>query len=145
MLSTRHATADDVAFVIEVFLRAMRIHITAARGFWDESKETEQFEEQLQLNRTQIIEHSGVRVGFFMTLERDQDLELHTLCIAPEHQGHGIGTEITRQMLDDARARGCGVVLSVLKANTPARSFYERLGLVVTEETAHHFRLRLVS
>ena len=122
----------------------MRPHITAARGFWNEEKERGQFREQLQLNQTQIIQHNGESVGFLMMLKCGQDIELHTLCIAPEHQGHGLGTEITHRILDDARARKCGVVLSVLKANTAAGSLYERLGFVVTEETAHHYRMRLV-
>jgi ribosomal protein S18 acetylase RimI-like enzyme len=145
MLSTREVTADDVGFLTDVFLRAMRTHITSARGFWNEEKERGQFCNQLELSRTQIIQHKGESIGFLMTLNRGKDVELHTLCIAPEHQGHGFGTEITRRIVDDARARRCGVVLSVLKANTAARSLYGRLGFVVTEETAYHYRMRLVS
>jgi ribosomal protein S18 acetylase RimI-like enzyme len=122
----------------------MRIHITAARGFWDEPKERAQFREQLRLDRTRIIERSGVDVGFFMTGEWDDYIELHTLCIAPEHQRQGIGTEITRQVIGESRASRRGVVLSVLKANTAARSLYERLGFAVIEESSHHYRMRLV-
>jgi ribosomal protein S18 acetylase RimI-like enzyme len=48
-------------------------------------------------------------------------------------------------LLNDARARKRGVILSVLKTNTSARSLYERLGFVVTEETANHCHLRLVT
>jgi len=145
MVSTRQAAGDDVAFLAEVFLRAMRIHITAARGFWDESRERRQFREQLDLHYTRIIEHNGVSVGFLMALPHGEDIEIHTFCIAPENQGQGFGTAITRQVLDDARIRRCGVVLSVLKANKAARSLYERLGFVVIEETDHHYRMRHVS
>jgi hypothetical protein len=63
MPSTRLATDNDMAFVETVFLRAMRVHITATRGFWDEAKERKQFREQLKLERTWVIEHSGVDVG----------------------------------------------------------------------------------
>jgi len=145
MLSTRRATDKDVAFVEDVFLRAMRTHITAARGFWDEAKERKQFREQLQLEHTWLIERSSVAVGFFMTVERGQDVELHTLCIAPEHQGQAIGTTVMRQILTDAHDQKRGVLLSVLKPNTAARSLYERLGFIVTGETAHHYRMSLVS
>jgi ribosomal protein S18 acetylase RimI-like enzyme len=143
MLTMRQATGDDVAFLADVFLRAMQVHITAARGFWDEAEERRQFLEQLQLQQSQIVEHEGVSVGFIMTLECGQDIELHTLCIAPEHQGNGFGSAITRHLIDEARACGRGVVLSVLKANKPARSLYERLGFVVIEESSHHYRMRL--
>lgn len=144
MVTTRQATNDDLAFLADVFLRSMRVPITSTRGFWDEAKERKHFYEQLQVPHTQIIEHNGMSVGFVMTLESDQDIELHTLCIVPEHQGHGLGTAVTRRVLDEARARSCAVVLSVLKVNTATRSLYERLGFTVTEESTQHYRMRLV-
>ncbi len=122
----------------------MRVHITAARGFWDESKERGQFQQQLRLQSTRIIMRNGVAVGFFMTAPCGPDIELHTICVAPEHQRQGIGTTITRQVIDEARLQKRGVVLSVLKANTAARSLYERLGFVVCDELSRHYRMRLV-
>jgi len=142
MLTVRQAVTEDIPFLTHVFLSAMCCHITAARGHWDEVKEQSQFLEQLQLQNTQIVECGGTNVGFFMALDRDQDFEIHTLCIAPEHQRHGLGTAITMHLVADAHARKRGVVLSVLKVNTGARSLYERLGFVITEETAHHYRMR---
>ena len=144
MLTTRQATASDFAFLAHVFLRAMRGSITVARGFWDESKERGQFQQQLRLEATKIITGDGVDVGFFMTLPCGPDTELHTICIAPEHQRQGIGTAITLKVVNQARSQKRGVVLSVLKANTAARSLYERLGFVVIEESPSHYRMRLV-
>ena|SRR5271154_4728390 len=143
LVATRRATDNDVAFMTDVFLRAMQIHITAARGYWDEAREQAQFHEQLQLPQTRIVEHEGLRVGFFMTIERGQDIELHTLCVAPEHQRQGFGTVLTRQLVEEAFARKCGVVLSVLRVNAAARRFYDRLGFVLIEESAHHYHMRL--
>jgi ribosomal protein S18 acetylase RimI-like enzyme len=142
MLSTRQAVVEDSVFLEDVFLQTMRMHITAARGFWDEAKERSQFREQLQFQHTRIIERNGARVGFLMTVERNQDIELHTLCIVPDCQRQGLGTAITRQILNDAHAKKCGVVLSVLKPNTAARLLYERLGFIITEESVHHYRMR---
>ena len=143
MLNTRPATDIDVPFLEDVFLRAMRVHIEATRGFWHEPKEREQFREQLQLHHTRIVEHGGIPIGFFMTLEREGHVELHTLCIAPEQQGRGIGTAAILEIVSDARDQGREVVLSVLKSNRAARSLYERLGFVVTGETVDHYQLRL--
>ena len=142
MLTTRRATDDDLAFLADLFLRAMRTHIMTARGFWDQARERNQFLEQLQLHETQIIEYDSKDVGFLMTLERGHDIELHTLCIAPEYQRRGFGTVITRRFLTDAKACERGAILSVLKANTAARSLYERLGFVVIEESGHHQLMR---
>jgi ribosomal protein S18 acetylase RimI-like enzyme len=144
-LITRPATDHDIAFLEDVFLQAMRISIEACRGYWDEAKEQAQFREQLQLTSTQIIENDGKDVGFLMTLGAGRDIRLHTLCIVPEYQGQGLGTGIIRALLDSARTRGCGVVLAVLKTNRAARSLYERLGFVVTEETTNHFHMRFAS
>src|SRR5271155_348777 len=110
MVTTRQASNDDLPFLADVFLRSMRVPITSARGFWDEAKERIQFLEQLQLPHTLIVEHNDVSVGFLMTIERGKDIELHTLCITPEHQGQGLASAVTRQLLDDARGRTCGVV-----------------------------------
>jgi ribosomal protein S18 acetylase RimI-like enzyme len=96
------------------------------------------FANRFNFDHTQIIENDGLGVGFLMTLEHGSDLTLHTVCILPESQGRGFGTAIIREVLDAASARNRGVIVSVLKANSAARSLYERLGFVVTEESTHH-------
>ena len=145
MLSTRRATDNDLAFLANSYLCTMRIHITAARGFWDEAKERQQFRDQLRLDQTHIVKRSGIDVGFFMTVPCGEDIEIHTLCVAPEHQGQGIGTAITRLIVEEACAQKHGVILSVLKVNTAARSLYERVGFVVNGESTYHYRMRFVS
>jgi ribosomal protein S18 acetylase RimI-like enzyme len=144
VLTTRQATDEDLAFLVDVFLRTMRVHITAARGFWDEAKERSQFQQQLRLESTRIILRDGVDVGFLMTAPCGRDTELHTICVTPEYQRRGIGTTITQQVIDEARLQKRGVVLSVLKGNTAARSLYERLGFVVSDELPRHYRMRLL-
>ena len=42
-MKTRDATAADIDFLANAFLRAMRPYITAARGSWDQVKEDRQF------------------------------------------------------------------------------------------------------
>jgi ribosomal protein S18 acetylase RimI-like enzyme len=142
-MKTRDALPADIDFLAEVFLRAMRPYITAARGSWDQVREDRQFRDQLQLGATRVIMHDHADVGFFMVRDEGQDVELHTLCISPEYQRRGLGTAAVREILYEARRRKRGVVLSVLKANVGARSLYERFDFVVIEETAHHYRMRL--
>jgi ribosomal protein S18 acetylase RimI-like enzyme len=142
-VAMRPAAAADVEWLTAVFLGSLREAITAARGTWDEVRESVQFREQLDLASTRIIDLDGRAVGFFMSPARDTDVELHTLCIAPECQSQGVGTYIARGLISDARASGRGVVLSVLKVNERARTFYARLGFVVAQESKHHYRMRL--
>jgi len=145
MVTTRPATEIDLSFLEEVFLRAKRPHITATRGFWDEAKELNQFRPQLELEYTCLIKLDHVAIGFFMTLERGRDVEPHTICIAPEYQGRGLGTTIVRRLLSHAQDQRRGVHLSVLKPNKAALSLYERLGFVITGETDHHYQMSLGS
>jgi ribosomal protein S18 acetylase RimI-like enzyme len=142
-LTQHQTTTDDLPFLTDVFLRAMQPHITAARGHWNESREREQFLDQLSLHSTSIIQHDGVSVGFLTAIEHPQHIELHTLCIAPEHQGHGIGTTISRRLIAEARRQKHSVVLSVLKSNPRARLLYERLGFSPTDESLHHVHMLL--
>ena len=138
MLTTRPASDGDVSFLVDVFLRSMRVHIAATRGFWDEIKEQTGFLEQLRLDHTRIIEREGTAIGFLMALECGDDIELHTVCIAPEHQRQGFGTQMMRELLKEASSRGRGIELSVLKVNTAARALYLRLEFVGIGESTHH-------
>ena len=142
-ITTRPAGAADIGWLTDVFLGSLREAITAARGAWDETREGVQFREQLDLTGTQIIQLRGTDIGFVMSRDRGDEVELHTLCIAPEYQSRGIGSYITRRLVSRARTSGRGVVLSVLKANERARKLYERLGFVVVDESIHHHHMRL--
>jgi ribosomal protein S18 acetylase RimI-like enzyme len=108
-LTTRPAGAADIGWLTDVFLRSLREPISVARGAWDEAREQLQFREQLELGRTQVIQLRGADIGFLMSQEHGDQVELHTLCIAPEYQSQGIGTYITRRLVSDAQTSGrCG-------------------------------------
>ena len=119
--------------------------ITASRGRWDEDRERAQFESQLNLQATRVLQADGHDVGFVMCVERDGVLELHTLCIVPEHQGRGIGSQVTAAVVARGVAAGQDVVLAVLKSNPRAEALYRRLGFAVVSESEHHRRLKYVS
>jgi hypothetical protein len=71
---------------------------------------------------------------------------LRTLTTAADRWGGqtlAFGSAIISELLGEASARKLDVMVSVLKANPAARSLYERLGFVVTEESTHHHHMRL--
>jgi len=70
-------------------------------------------------------------------LERDAELFISSIELLPECQNRGIGTHLIKTVIQDAEAKGKRVALQVLKVN-PARQLYERLGFVMTGETATH-------
>jgi ribosomal protein S18 acetylase RimI-like enzyme len=142
IIDLRRASDLDEPLVERIFLRAGREMITAARGHWDEERERLQFREQLDLDSTWIVRHGDVDVGFMMVVVQPDLTELHTLCILPEWQEQGLGSKFVRDLVTEASARGQKIELQVLKTNTRARSFYERLGFRVIAELPHHHRMR---
>jgi ribosomal protein S18 acetylase RimI-like enzyme len=139
-IELRHATADDIAFLWDVFRLSMRDYITQARGEWNEQREESQFRHQLDLTTTQVIRTNNLAVGFIMAPMKDGARWIHTICIAPEHQNRGIGTEVIRLVIAESEKQEMELYLNVLKVN-PAWKLYERLGFGVIEATQHHFKM----
>ncbi len=139
---TRPAVDSDRAFLVDCFLRAMRPSFTLRRGAWNEREERDRFEGALDLDRTTIIETDDARIGFVVLVELRHVLQVHTIAIAPEHQGRGIGTEVLRDVVNIGRQTGREVVLSVLKVNARAEALYRRLGFEVRESSEDHLHLQ---
>ena len=143
-IATRQAQASDAAFLERTFLTTLREPIAAARGSWDELRESRQFNDQLPLEHTQIVQLDRADIGFFTLIPEETRLVLNTLCIVPEQQCQGIGSEIMNRLIESARSLALPMTLHVLKANVRARKFYENLGFVLVGESAHHHQFRHV-
>ena len=141
-LTLRSATSEDVEFLTRTFLTSLRESIEAARGRWSESRERAQFVAQLDLDHTKIICVRSREVGFLTAILRAHEIEIHTLCVVPDQQGQGIGSQVTRQVIQSAHAAGYAVALSVLKTNQRAAKLYRRLGFEQVDELEHHLRFR---
>jgi ribosomal protein S18 acetylase RimI-like enzyme len=61
--------------------------------------------------------------------ERPDEAGIRMLAVAPEAQGHGVGTALTRALIERARADGrARIALLSLTSMTTAHRLYERLG-----------------
>lgn len=85
--------------------------------------------------RVWIVEESGAVRGFAETRpSRDEDVlpgtgEVHSIYLAPEAWGRGLGQRLLAHAADDLRARGFApLVLWVIEGNARGRRFYERAG-----------------
>lgn len=66
-------------------------------------------------------------------------LHVEDLCLAPAHRGAGLGRRVMAALARLAIARGCaGLDWSVVKANTAAVRFYERLGAERLTDSDHY-------
>ena len=62
-------------------------------------------------------------------LEPGSYMVLHALAISPERQGHGLGTEVIRCCVDQAKANGYQALrVDIVPDNEPARKLYEKNG-----------------
>ncbi len=54
---------------------------------------------------------------------------LHALAIAPDFQGHGVGSEIIRFCINEAKSQGYGAIrVDIVPDNYPAKALFEKNG-----------------
>lgn len=96
------------------------------------------------LDRVRVIVVDGVDAGRLDVDERNDEIFLALIELAPEHQGRGVGSRLIRELID--RADGKRVTLSVLGVNDRAYQPYRRLGFteVSRDGVAPEVRIRMV-
>jgi L-amino acid N-acyltransferase YncA len=108
--------------------------VEARREFWRRAIGRRTFEPSNDV-RVWVVEEDDAVRGFAATRAcRDADAaagtgEVHSIYLAPEAWGRGLGNELLEHAADDLHARGFApLVLWVIEANTRGRRFYERTG-----------------
>jgi len=135
----RPADANDRELRWLVQCKSMRPYVEATWG-WDESFQRDYFHRHHDHGSCQIIRVDGTDAGVLAVDIHPDQVFLRTVALLPEFQGRGIGTEVIRQVMDQALRLGVCTRLQVLKVN-PARRLYERLGFRVHAETVTHFQM----
>ncbi len=131
-IALRPALAGDRAFVERVYFETQRWLIEALFGWRGDDVESEQFAEQYDASNTSIVVVDG-EDGGWLTVQRSDDIYLHSIYLAPKHHRRGIGTHLLQQLLDEARELDLALRLDTARIN-PARRLYERLGFTVVRE-----------
>jgi ribosomal protein S18 acetylase RimI-like enzyme len=139
MIHLRKACSDDMPFLWELHVAAMREYVAATYG-WDDTDQKSRFDNGFRLEAIQIIELGGEMAGMWEVNQEGEPWFLARIVILPAYQNKGIGSALIVELLAEADAQERQVALQVLKVN-PARSLYERLGFVVHEETKTHFKM----
>lgn len=148
MIDLRLATPDDEPFLFQLYAS------TRAGEFagWDEAQATNfvqmQFRAQAQgyalrfpAATSQIVVRDGVAVGRLLTDRTASEILLVDIALLPAHRQAGIGTALVRALQAEATAAGKSVRASV-RAGSPARRLYKRLGFVESGEPGVYCELR---
>jgi len=141
-LSLRPETPADDPFLFDLYATTRdyeMVHVP-----WDDLQKQlflhQQCEAQLKHYRKhyadadfRIIELDGKPVGRIYVHRGPREFRLVDISIVREYRGRGIGTELTKELLQEAEAAGKAVTLHVEWMN-PARRLYERLGFKQVED-----------
>ena len=139
-LKIRKAQATDSEFVFAVKKAAFREYVEQIWG-WEDTYQRDLHNRRFAAQDLRIIQFHGTDVGFLSTSTSDM-LKVDQLYILPEYQGKGIGAACMKRIIDDANAEQKPVTLQVLRINTRATAFYQRLGFTIVDENATHFQMK---
>lgn len=79
------------------------------------------------LDRTQPKEYA--QIPWDCPAGEGEALVIHTLCVRPSRAGQGLGTQMVRHAMEEARRQGCKAIrLDTGAQNKPAVGLYTKLG-----------------
>lgn len=139
-IETRAATEADFDFLVDLHRQTFRTYVEQ-NWSWDEARQKKELHEDFHAFPHNVICDHGDPIGVISVVDQGETLFLQYIAILPTHQRQGLGTQLVRNLLDQAFERGISVTLHVLKIN-PAKALYDRLGFEVTDEDEHRYFMR---
>ncbi|MBP6506136.1 MAG: GNAT family N-acetyltransferase [Opitutaceae bacterium] len=139
--SLRPVGDADTLWLWSLKRTTMKTYVEQTWGKWDDDVQAERFRKNFKPDDVQIIIIDGHDAGLLHVERGDIEIFLVNIQISPEFQNRGLGTEVMRALLAEARTCQLPLRLQVLKVN-PARNLYERIGFTVAGETDTHYQMR---
>ena len=143
-VSLRPVNDADQEFLIGVYANSRAAEL--AQVDWDDSQKDAfirwQYEMQKQEYyarfpdaRYDVILVDGVSAGRIWVGIDDKQIRLLDIALLTEFQNRGVGTQLLRQLMDEATRTNKALRHMVFVLNDNAYLFYERLGFKTFEET----------
>ncbi len=92
----------------------------------------------------QIILLNNQPIGRLLIARAEHEITLVDIALLPKHRGHGIGTDLLHELIDEAKQTHKPIRLHVLKGNR-AMQLYTRLGFQVIAEQEPYIEMELQS
>lgn len=141
MYSLKIATREDRDFIYNLKKTTMKDYVIKTWGGWDENLQRIFFSRELKTIEHQIIVVNNKKVGIFAFSRNKTSINVDEIQILPEYQSKGIGTLIFSDIIANAQKEKIEVTLRVLKVNSIAQRFYDKLGFEKVGDTETHFLL----
>lgn len=149
-ITLRPVTAADEEFLFSVYASTRTEEL--ARVPWTKEQQDAfvriQFAAQQQHYPAQypqanhdVISADGVPVGRIYLDRSGEGLHILDITVLPQHRSAGIGSEVLRQILNEAARRSVPVTIYVENFN-PSLRLFQRLGFQVAEESGFQLLLR---
>jgi GNAT superfamily N-acetyltransferase len=139
-IALREARPVDYGFARQLYRATMRDRIEEAFG-WDEYRQDMGFAQQFVLREVRIISLRGKDVGWIQTRAEGPVLNLFQFYVAAEFQNRGVGTQVLKRLMGEAKQRGKVIALSVMKSS-PAIRLYLRHSFRPTHADAYKIYMR---
>jgi ribosomal protein S18 acetylase RimI-like enzyme len=148
-ITLRSATADDEAFLFELYCSTREEEI-AAWG-WNTAQREAFLRMQFQAQRRHyrmldapaeqmIVCHDGRPIGWIATIRSGQILRLADIALMPEQRNTGIGTALIQDLLAAAGGTNSVVQLHVLH-NNRVINLYQRLGFRLVADEGMYLQM----
>lgn len=132
---------DYKEFIYQTKKNAYKQYVEANWGTWNEEDQRRYYDHFIDAvaDDAWIIQMNGKDIGFYngLTLE-DGSYEIGNICIIPEYQGKGIGTQVLKDIME--LHKGQDLHIQYFKQN-PVGKLYERLGFQPNGETEYHYQM----
>jgi len=131
---------SDFAFCEALYMDSMR-PLLIALGAWDEEKATAAFKGYFKVEKIYIVVVGGADAGWLQVSETDDEMNLEQVHLLGEYRDLGIGTQLIRDTMAEAAAKGKPVLLSLVRGNR-AVALYERLGFMPSGQDCTKIHMR---
>jgi GNAT superfamily N-acetyltransferase len=148
-VTLRHITPADDALLLELY-GSTRADELALLPWSDEQKQQfiamqlaaqqDYYSQKYPDGQHDVIVYDGRAVGRLYVARLADEIRIVDLIVLPTERNAGIGSQLVKQLLEEARAAGKRVRIFVESFN-PSLKLFERMGFVAVEESGIHLLL----
>jgi GNAT superfamily N-acetyltransferase/catechol 2,3-dioxygenase-like lactoylglutathione lyase family enzyme len=139
VVAMRDAIAHDIDLAYEITREAMREYVEQTWGAWNEDEQIERHRTNYDPATHRFIEVDGEAAGLVAIEDLPEYIWLVKLYLRERYRGHGIGSRVVQEVIQQATRCRKPLRLRVLRVNTRAHALYLRHGFRVVSETPERF------
>lgn len=137
----RPAAPTDRTFCYQLYLACMKPWLTAL-GTWNANRIEALFDEYFVVDEISVTRLDQKDIGYLQVTTSNGAMNLDQFHLLADFQRRGIGTQLLRKVIAEARAYALPLRLDLIRGN-PAQSLYAREGFEIThsDDTKHYMAL----